>query len=163
MRIAALKSGNKSRKRYFLLTLLFGLFLATTAQKPAKKEAQLLIDKTLTFLKTSDEAAFIQLWHAKNENDPEQQIPFGITEIKEHFKEMKVFLDTVLSSNKSPDKVIIEKLSSVESREFNAKYKLRASFFFSDVYTKEISFYLVYLNDKWAYKYAPDYTIIQGH
>lgn len=145
------------------MTLLLGFILTSTAQKPTKKEGQLFIDKTLTYLKTSDEAAFIQLWHPRNEKDPEQQIPFGITEIKEHFKEMKVFLDTVLSSNKSPDKVIIEKLSSVESKEFNAKYKLRASFFYSNVYTKEISFYLVYLNDKWAYKYAPDYTIIQKH
>lgn len=145
------------------LALLLGLFLTDLAQKPSSKEAQLLIDKTLTFLKTSDEASFIQLWHPKNEKDPEQQIPFGISEIKEHFKEMKVFLDTVLTSNKGPDKVKIEKLSSVESKEFNAKYKLRASFFYSKVYTKEISFYLVYLNDKWAYKFAPDYTIIQGH
>lgn len=150
------------RSRYFLVLLLFCILSAAKAQKPGTKEAELLIDKTLTFLKTSDESAFIQLWHLKNEKEPEHQVPFGVTEIREHFKEMKVFLDTVLSSNSKPDKIKIEKLSSVESAEYAVKYKLWARFSYSENYSKEISFYLLYSNDKWGYRHAPDYTVIHS-
>lgn len=145
-------------KRTIITILVCACFGLCVAQKPTKKDGQLLIEKTLAYLKVSDEMAFTQMWHQPGDKDPTQQIPFGLPEIKEQFKEMKTFLDTILMINKIPDKIKIVKLNDVEKKEFASDFKLSALFNYSEFYAKELSFFLVYRDEKWMYKNAPNYT-----
>jgi hypothetical protein len=149
-------------KKQLILLALLSVGLKGFSQKLSKKDASILIDKTLTYLKVSDELAFMHLWQLTTSEENKHQVAFSNAEIKEHFKEMKIFLDTAITKNLSPT-ISIEKLNKVEGEEYSATHKLTACFVFDTFITKCLAFYLVNNKANWYYRFSPDYIQYSKH
>jgi hypothetical protein len=139
---------------FFLFFLLISL--GTKAQHPGKKEAKELFEKTFVYLKVGDERGFIDLWSTAT-SSLSHQVPVTVSELREHFAEMRVFLDTALKSNMQIDEVLTEKLKKEEADELGAKGRITAIFNYGDSYRKGISFYVDKVGEKWMIRSAPDY------
>ncbi|MBK9285583.1 MAG: hypothetical protein IPM51_14880 [Sphingobacteriaceae bacterium] len=144
------------------LTVLLIIFTLPCifAQKLQKKDAELLLDKTITFLKVSDEMSFVQLWDLNNVDSSNHQIQFTIKDIKEHFKELKLFLDTAINNRLPIKDIEVNKLDKIEQAEYLSKYKISGYFDYPNSVTKGISFYVNFKKGAWYYKFSPDYTVL---
>jgi hypothetical protein len=139
-----------------LLLLLFVFSLGVKAQHMGKKEAKELFEKTFVYLKVADERAFIDLWSTAT-SSLSHQVPVTVSEMREHYAEMRVFLDTALKSNMQIDEVLTEKLKKEEADELGAKSRITAIFNYGEGYRKGVSFYVDKVKEKWMIRSAPDY------
>lgn len=128
------------------------------AQNMGKKQAREIFEKAVVYLKVADEKNFIDLFSISTPSTS-NLVPLTVPEIRDHYTDMRLFLDTALKNNIQIDEVFCEKLGAAEAKELGAKWKIGAMFRYSDVYRKGLSFYVDKESGKWKLRSAPDYVI----
>jgi len=138
------------------LTLVFQL---SFGQKISKKEATQLLEKTVASLKIGDTTAFASLWYLDNTGRPYDKSLFTRQDISEEFKELKVFLDTALSTNMKFDYVDVEDFSSFSK--YKVKYKIKAWYLYDkkQKYYKGFGVLVDYIDNKWVYRFTFEHSI----
>jgi hypothetical protein len=149
----------KNMKTTFTLAI-FCFCSILNAQKLDKKTATQLFEKTIVFLKVSDEVSFTNLWKLDDRSAPYQQVPFNKQDVRSHFEELKVFLDTAINRNFKIDDLEIEKLDELEKTQYSAKYNIKAWFKYDENYYKGFGFNVDFIDNKWVFRFAPDYSIL---
>ena len=142
------------------MCLVLGLGYNLSAQKLQKKDAELLLQKTITYLKVSDEMAFVKLWDLENPDSLNHQVQFTMLELKEHYRELKTFLDTAIHKNLPIVRVEVDKLDKIEQTEYLSKFKISGYFEYPNSVTKGIAFFVNQKDGNWYFKFAPDYIVI---
>jgi hypothetical protein len=143
-------------KKTLLLILLWSFALGSFGQKMPKAEAEVLLDKAFTALKNSDTTAFLDLWLFDNSTWFGSDKPFTKQDAKVVFKELKVFLDTALTTNMQIDEVEIYQWKN----EKNVKGKIKAYYKYDTKtnYIKAVGYPVDYINMKWVFRFHPEYT-----
>ena len=148
-------------KKTALVSIFLFVALHISSQTLSKNEADKLLYKTLTYLKTNDTATFIGMWHLDGAKWPYHERAFDKRDVKEDFKELRKFLDTALTENYKIEDIEVEKQDK-NDKDYITAYKIKAWFKYNDddTYTKGMGFNVDYINKKWCYRYSPDYSII---
>jgi hypothetical protein len=117
--------------------------------------AEELLTKTFTYLKVSDEQAFLGQWlyDLPLRSD---EVPYMREDAREDFRELRSFLDTVLQRGTPFHGTTVEKLGKLEAKSLKAKYRISAYFEVTEKYAKGVSFYVDYVEEKWLYRSAPE-------
>ncbi|MGZ4059093.1 MAG: hypothetical protein ACXVPU_08700 [Bacteroidia bacterium] len=144
-------------KRVFILGVIFWTFtINMSGQKISKEEAQVLLDKAFTALKNSDTTSFLDLWFFDNSTWFASDKPFTKQDARIVFKEIKVFLDTALTTNMKIDEIEITPYENEE----NVKGKIKAYYKYDSKtnYIKAVGYNIDYVNKKWVFRFHPEYT-----
>ena len=143
--------------KVFILFVLFWTFTSKVfGQEISKAEAQVLLDKAFIALKNSDTTAFLDLWFFDKSTWFASDKPFTKQDAKTVFKEIKVFLDTALTSNMKIDEIEITPWQN----EKNVKGKIKAYYKYDNKtnYIKAVGYNIGYVNKKWVFRFHPEYT-----
>ncbi len=144
-------------KKVFILTAIFWTFAINMfGQEISQAEAQVLLDKAFTALKNSDTTSFLNLWMFDNATNDFDKEPFTTKDAKTVFNELKVFLDTALTTNMKIDEIEIFPYNG----KFGAKYKIKAYYKYNPKtnYIKAVGYRIDYINQKWVFRFHPEYT-----
>ena len=149
-----------SMKKIFTLTAIcLTITLNSFGQKIAKKEAQQILDKTLSYLKTNDTASFVNLWYFDDTPRPYNKKVYKRQDAVEEFIMLKSFLDTALTKNLPFDEIDVEKMDSYD--QYKVKYKIKAWFKYDDnkKYYKGYGFLIDNINGKWVFRFTGETSI----
>jgi hypothetical protein len=146
------------KKTIVLISCLCLLALTVSAQKLSKREAKQLLNKAITCLKNNDEAGFTNLWLLDNTAWTYHERPFAEKDVKAHFDELKLFLDTALTQNLKIADIDIEKWDKEEGKKYASIYNIKVWFKYNKSYQKGMGFNVDYVNGKWVCRFAPDYS-----
>jgi hypothetical protein len=149
-----------SMKKIITLTVIcLTITLNSFGQKISKKEAQLILDKTLGYLKTNDTASFVNLWYFDETPRPYNKKVYKRQDAVEEFIALKSFLDTALTKSLPFDEIDVEKMDSYD--QYKVKYKIKAWFKYDDSkkYYKGYGFLIDNINGKWVFRFTAETSI----
>jgi hypothetical protein len=145
-------------KRFVFISLLAIICQVSFAQKISKKEAQQLLEKTITCLKTADTTAFANLWYIDDTGRPYDKSVFTRKHTVEEFNELKVFLDTALAKNWAFDYVDVDDFKSWSK--YKVKYKIKAWYKYDEKlkYYKGFGVLVDFIEGKWAFRFTFEHS-----
>jgi hypothetical protein len=133
------------------------LITSAYSQRLRRREALVLAENSINYLKTSDTAAFLSQWVLDSSGKNTNRKGYTALKVKQAFTDMSVFLDMALAEGLTP-RVRSEKLK--EDSGYSNAYKITIEFRLLPDYSKVVSFYTTFINGRWRYFFTPGFNSV---